>query len=347
MANKISLTTNRLCSTGAAVAFIGLKGIPAEFIGTSGVEFYVERRAKLLVRQGKTVTCYVRNWATPKSITLYKGIHLVHLSTINTKHLDATIHSLLSSIHVCFTDADTVWYQAIGPAFFSFLPKVFGKKIIVTSHALDWKRDKWGPVAQWLLKISERVAVACADNLVVVSGGLQEYYLKTYRKNSYIDPPDIVATAQLKPSIITKKYKLEGNDYILYMGRFVPEKRIDWLIKAYLQLKPSNIKLVLAGGSSHTDEHEKKLRYLAANNTNIIFTNYVFKKEKQELLHNCMLFVLPSSLEGNSTVLKEVKMAPRRLISNVLKSGDHTVNTRYFENDDYFDFLTKLKELLR
>lgn len=288
------------------IAFIGQKGIPAEFIGTSGIEFYVEQHAKRLVQKGKKVDCYVRNWAAPSRVTEFQEIQLIHIPTINTKHLDAAVHSFLSSIHVCFTNADTVWYQAIGPAFFSFIPKLFGKKIIVTSHALDWKRDKWSPLAKFLLKASEIIAVACSDTFIVVSQDLQKYYLKKYNKKSFIDPLEIESITKIRPSIITKKYGLKGNDYILYMGRFVPEKRIEWLIDAYKQIHPKGIKLVLSGGSSHTDEYEQKLRLLARNDDNILFTGYVFGKEKQELLSNCRLFVLPSSLEGNPVVLQEL-----------------------------------------
>lgn len=288
------------------IAFIGQKGIPAEFVGTSGIEFYVEYHAKRLVQQGKRVDCYVRNWATPSRATEFQGIRLIHIPTINTKHLDAAVHSFLSSIYVCFTNADTVWYQAIGPGFFSFIPKLFEKKIIFTSHALDWKRDKWGFFARWILRLVEYVAVHSADEIVVVSQELQEYYLKQYNKKSLIDTLKIEPTLKVKPNIITRKYGLKGNDYVLYMGRFVPEKRIEWLIEAYKEINPGGMKLVLSGGSSHTDEYENKLHTLAGKHKDIIFTGYVFGKEKQELLGNCRLFVLPSSLEGNPVVLHEL-----------------------------------------
>ena len=295
-----------LLSKAKHIAFIGQKGIPAEFAGTSGVEFYVEHHAKELVKQGKRVDCYVRNWATPKRLNEYDGIKLIHVPTINTKHLDAAVHSLLSSLRASFSEADTVWYQAIGPAAFSFIPKMFGKKIIVTSHALDWKREKWGLFAKKVLKFSERIAVSCADTLVVVSNDLREYYLKQYNKQTVVDLPSFERKPTVRPDIIIKKYGLKGNDYILYMGRFVPEKRIDWLIEAYKEIHPKGIKLVLSGGSSHSDKYEKQLYEMAKNNNSIVFTGYVFGKEKRELLRNCKLFVLPSSVEGNPTVLNEL-----------------------------------------
>ena len=65
MATRIHTYLNKT----KTIAFIGQKGIPSEFIGTSGVEFYVEDRAKRLVNKGKRVDCYFRDWATPRHKT--------------------------------------------------------------------------------------------------------------------------------------------------------------------------------------------------------------------------------------------------------------------------------------
>ncbi len=319
------------------VAFIGQKGIPAEFIGTSGVEFYVEQKAVRLIKKGTKVSCYVRNWATPKQQTTYKRVKLIHVPTIQTKHFDAFIHSLLSSIHVCFTSADTVWYQAIGPSFFSFIPKIAGKKILVTIHGLDWKRAKWNRIAQLFLKICEKIAVKNADKLIVVSDDLQMYYQTYYRKPSTVDAPITELHRREQPEIITKKYGLLGNDYILYMGRFVPEKRIEWIIEAYQKLHQTNIKLVLAGGASFTESYEQMLRKYAQDNPNIIFTGWVFGKEKSELLSNCRLFILASAIEGNPTVIKEITLYDRpSIIPDDLK---HAVFKT--KRISFFDHLSK------
>ena len=38
---------------------------------------------------------------------------------------------------------DVVHIHAEGPAYFAWLPKLFGKRVIVTVHGLDWQREKW------------------------------------------------------------------------------------------------------------------------------------------------------------------------------------------------------------
>jgi len=339
----------KILQSSRSIAFIGQKGIPAEFIGTSGIEFYVEQRALRLVLQGKKIICYVRNWATPPSLKKYQGIRLVHLPSINTKHLDAFSHSFLASVWVCLTDADTVWYQAIGPSFFSFIPRIFGKKIITTIHGLDWKRDKWGPFARLFLRISEKAAVRFSNELLVVSSSLQKYYQEKYGINAHLDQPFIEKRSSVPPRIITQKYGLKGNDYVLFMGRFVPEKRIEWLIRAYKQLRLKNIKLVLAGGTSHSEQYVKSLKDIVGATTDIIFTDYALDQEKRELLSNCLLFVLPSSVEGYPIVLSEAHSLSRMcLISDAFLHEKHMRSdlVRYFREKDYVHFSTKLKQTL-
>ncbi len=332
------------------IAFIGVKGLPPEFPGTSGIEFYVDNLAQKLIKENNQVRCYVRNWATSKNQSFYKQIRLIHLPSLNTKHLDAFSHSFLASIHVCSNDSEIVWYQAIGPAFFSFIPKLLGKTIYTTVHGLDWKREKWEWWARIFLRFCEKLMVSYTDKIFVVSRDLQKYYWKKYRCQTFYQPMTMPQSKKLKPNIITKKYGLKGNDYILFMGRFVPEKRVDWIIKAYQELKPKNIKLVLAGGSSHTEKYTRQLHKIATSNANIIFTDYVFGKEKWELLSNSHLFILPSSVEGSSISLVEAnRFNIFCLLSDIYQH--RLIATKYkhvilFRNDNFLSFLSKLKLLI-
>ena len=82
-----------------------------------------------------------------------------------------------------------------------------------------------------------------------------------------------------KPNIrtadeISTQYGLVKNDYILYLGRLVPEKGLEYLVKAFKFVKTEK-KLVIAGGSSDTEEFEQKIRNIAKEDTRILFTGFV------------------------------------------------------------------------
>lgn len=105
-------------------------------------------------------------------------------------------------------------------------------------------------------------------------------------------------------NIITMKFNLVKDDYILYVGRLVPEKGLEYLIKAFKMIKTSK-KLVIAGGASDTNEFEQRLRYLSDTNENIIFTGFVQGEILEELYSNAYIYVLPSDLEGMPLSLLE------------------------------------------
>jgi glycosyltransferase involved in cell wall biosynthesis len=289
------------------IAFIGQKGIPVTF---GGVEYHVDRLSKELVALGHGVTVYVRKWYTNKNMTTYEGIRLRHIPTIKGKYLDASIHSFLCSIDSLFGKYDIIHYHGIGPSFFSFIPKLFGRNVISTIHRLDWETEKWGRLAKTFLKWGELISVRIPKKTFVVSQDLRQYINDKYSLEPIHIPHGIDQSNRRNPEIIKKKYGLKGYDYILFMGRLAPEKRVDWLISSFQELIPQEIngnplKLVIAGGSSATPEYVRKLKEQSENNARIIFTDYVVGGEKVELLSNALLFVLPSHLEGFPIVLLE------------------------------------------
>lgn len=74
-----------------------------------------------------------------------------------------------------------VHIHAEGPAFFCWIPKLFGKRVICTIHGLDWDREKWrGSVASKFIRGGEKNAVKYADEIIVLSKDVQKYFLETY-----------------------------------------------------------------------------------------------------------------------------------------------------------------------
>jgi glycosyltransferase involved in cell wall biosynthesis len=290
------------------IAFIGQKGMPATF---GGVEYHVDELSRGLAKLGHEVHVYVRNWYTNKSLKKFEGVKLIHVPTIRSKYFDASIHSFLSSFLAILKDYDVIHYHAIGPTFFSLIPKLCGRKIVSTVHRLDWKTKKWGMIARFFLKCGEYVSAQIPHQTIVVSNELRCYFKEKYNKDTKIIGHGRNLPQKRRAKLISERYDLDEREYILFMGRLSPEKRVEWLIRAYQNLKNlskiRNIKLVIAGGSSATDNYVIELREMSKNNPEIIFPGYVAGKLKEELLSNALLFVLPSCLEGFPIVLLEAK----------------------------------------
>ena len=146
-----------------------------------------------------------------------------------------------------------VHIHAEGPAFFCWIPKLFGKRVISTIHGLDWAREKWKfGVGSKFIRQGEKNAVKYADEIIVLSKGVQKYFMETYGRETHFIPNGVNRPQIREANLITEKFGLKKDSYILFLGRLVPEKGIRYLVEAFKNVKTDK-KLVIAGGSSDTD----------------------------------------------------------------------------------------------
>jgi glycosyltransferase involved in cell wall biosynthesis len=277
------------------IAFIGGRGVISRY---SGIETYYEEAGGGLAQRGHEVTIYCRTYFTPEQ-SHYKNMRLVRLPTLRTKHMDTLLHTFLSTLHACRERYDVVHYHTLGPAVFSYLPRLFGARTIVTVQGLDWRRKKWGRFASAALRLGEWAAVTLPDRTVVVSRTLRNYFRRLYAVETEFIPNGTTLTPQTRGPHLAR-WGLTTDQYVLFLGRFSPEKNCDLLIRAFEGIS-TNAKLVLAGGSSYTDEYVEKLRRQAGNR--VQFLDWVSGEALQELVTNAAVFVLPSDMEGLSLAL--------------------------------------------
>ena len=277
------------------VAFIGGRGVISKY---SGIETYYEEVGKRLTQMGHEVTVYCRNYFTP-ALAEHNSMRLVRLPTIRSKHLETVVHTLLSTAHALTQNYDVVHYHALGPALFSFLPRLLGRKTMVTVQGLDWQRKKWGRVASAVLRMGERASVHLPSGTMVVSQTLQRRYRETHGVEVFYVPNGGVLRDRSEPRRILE-WGLDPGKYVLFLGRFSPEKGCHLLVEAFEQIE-TEVKLVMAGASSYCDDYSRELRTHASDRIRML--DWVSGETLDELLTNAMLFVLPSDLEGLSLAL--------------------------------------------
>jgi len=279
------------------IAMVGQKGIPATF---GGIERHVEEIGTRLVERGHEVTVYCRPYYT-KIDKEYKGIRLVSIPTIRTKHFDTASHCALSVAHAMARNFDVVHFHALGPSIFSNLPRIRGAKTAVTVHGLDWQREKWGPVASWILKRCEYTAVHFPTRTIVVSKVLRDYFMRKYDlRVTYI--PNGTSFPQRQPSSRIEEMGLEPDRYVLFVGRLVPEKGCHYLVEAFERIN-TDLDLVIAGGASFSSDYVDRLR--SKSNPRVRFLGYVYGTALEDLYAHARLFVLPSDIEGLPIALLE------------------------------------------
>lgn len=328
---------------------LGHKRIPSR---EGGIEIVVEELATRMVTLGHKVTCYNRSGhhVSGKDFDsgkrkAYKGVRLKSVLTLDKKGLAAMTASVSGAICAAFGKYDVVHFHAEGPCAMLWLPKLFGKRCIATVHGLDHQRAKWGKLASTYIMMGEKCAVKFADEIIVLSKGVQDYFKETYGRETKFIPNGVNRPVIRKPELIKEKFGLEKDDYILFLGRLVPEKGIAYLIEAFKKVNTDK-KLVIAGGSSDTDEFASQLKEMAKDDDRIIFTGFVQGQLLDELYSNAYIYSLPSDLEGMPlSLLEAMSYGNCCLVSDIDECASVVEDKAIvFKKSDVADLQSKLQK---
>ena len=332
---------------------IGHKRIPSR---EGGVEVVVEELSTRLVKDGYEVDVYNRKGKNvqdknadkeKKKLKEYKGVKIITVPTINKKGIDALLYSILATIRALFGHYDVIHYHAEGSCAMIWLPHLFGIRTVATIHGLDWQRSKWGGLATRYIKFGEKIAAKYADEIIVLSKGVETYFKETYNRDTNFIPNGVNKPTIREPKIIKEKYGLDKDSYILFLARIVPEKGLHYLIEAYKQIDTDK-KLVIAGGASHTNDYLNQIKEMVKNNSNIIMTGFVQGEELEELYSNCFLYCLPSDIEGMPLSLLEAKSYGCRCLVSDIEENTQLITDSFmkFKKADVEDLKEALKRNL-
>lgn len=333
-----------------SIAMLGHKRIPSR---EGGVEIVVEELSTEMVNTGHNVTCYNRSGHhvsgkdfDGENVKNYKGVRLKNVLTIDIKGLAAMTSSFFAAIRCAFSRYDVVHFHAEGPCAMIWLTKLFGKRSIATIHGLDWQRAKWSGFAKKYIKFGEKTAVKFADEIIVLSKGVQEYFLENYNRKTVFIPNGVNRPVLREAKLIYDKFGLKKDNYILFLGRLVPEKGIKYLIEAFKQTKTTK-KLVIAGGSSDTEEFTNEIKALSSDDDRIIFTGFVQGEMLDELYSNAYIYTLPSDLEGMPlSLLEAMSYGNCCLVSDIAECSEVVEDKAVvFKKSDTDDLKEKLQFL--
>ncbi|MBK5241015.1 MAG: glycosyltransferase family 4 protein [Clostridium sp.] len=333
---------------------IGHKRIPSR---EGGIEIVVEELSTRLVAAGNTVHVYNRKGhhvsgssfdrKSNGNISEYKGIKIITIPTFKNVKLNAFVYSALATFRALFGRYDCVHYHGEGPCAMLWLPHLLGIRTVVTIHGLDWQRAKWGGFATKYLKFGEKIAAKYADEVIVLSKNVQQYFLDTYGREVKFIPNGIEKPEIRETDVISKKWELKKDEYILFLGRIVPEKGLQYLIDAYKRVDTLK-KLVVAGGSSHTGDYMVDIKRKSVEDGRVIFTNFVQGEELEELYSNAYLYVLPSDLEGMPiSLLEAMSYGNCCLVSDIHECKEVVEDKAVtFKRSDVEDLKVKLEWLI-
>ncbi|MBW7899634.1 GDP-mannose-dependent alpha-(1-6)-phosphatidylinositol monomannoside mannosyltransferase [Candidatus Brocadiaceae bacterium B188] len=327
---------------------IGVRGFPGV---QGGVEKHSEEQYKRLARNTDLdITVLAIDKYCNTQITRWENVNFRYLKSINSKNLEKLYYGLKASMYSILKKPDIVHFQGLNSAIYIPLVKLFGIKTIFTQGSMDYLYPKWGKIAKFILKISEKASLR-ADKIIAVSkiiyDHLRKYSDKVVLVYNGVNINHMVVSQDEEKSILTK-YGLRKQGYVFFVGRLTKEKAIEDLIKAFIQLDNNDFKLVIAGGSEYTEKYSSMIKNIAKDASNILFTGFITGSELQILFSNAKLFVLPSRHEGLSNALLEaISYGIEILASDIEANLQINLNkNNFFKMGDVEDLKSKMNCLL-
>jgi glycosyltransferase involved in cell wall biosynthesis len=327
----------------------GTRGIP-EIQG--GVETHCEQLyPPMKVQQNIDITVIRRSaYVTPaNNVGIYKNIKVKTLYSPKSKSFEAIVHSLLAVLYAAIKRPDILHIHAVGPNLVTPLARLLGLKVVMTHHGPDYERKKWGRLAKTFLKLGEWAGVKFANKVIVISNGIGKGILQKYGRKDYVLIPNGVPKAVKDNGVeYISSLGLEPQGYIFALGRFVPEKGFDYLIKAWKQSSASKeYKLVIAGDADHETDYSLELKELAKQE-GVILTGFIKGSPLYQLYTHAKLFVIPSFYEGLPIALLEAMSYDLNILASDIEPNLEVKlpSTTYFKTGSIEDLSSRINEKL-
>ncbi|MBN1461769.1 MAG: glycosyltransferase family 4 protein [Armatimonadetes bacterium] len=275
---------------------VGPRGIPDV---PGGVEAHCAELYPRLVRAGVDVVLYGRQ--TYVSSQNWRGVRVVALPAPSRKGLEAAVHSFRAILAARRDGCRVVHVHSIGPGMAVPFARLLGLRVVFTVHAPDYLQKKWGLLARTYLRLGERLGSKWANQVITVSTWQREMLEKRYARAVHALPNGAPPGCKREAGPLLRSLGLKPGNYVLFVGRLIPDKRVEDLVEASYRLADEQT-VVIVGDSTDSGYVES---LTAKAGPRVAFVGSRVGPELEELYSNARLFAFPSAVEGLPVALIE------------------------------------------
>ena len=304
------------------IASFGFRSLPP-ISGSAGADKFALEFLPRLAARGYQVTGYNRIYpGQEKGKDQFQGVKIVYFKTIPKSGFDSVIHSLKASFHIIFKNTANIVLIQGNNAFFGFILRVFGKRVVLSIDGAEWERPKWNWFQSKCILINAYIAGFTTKYIAIDNVFTKEVFEKKFKRNyEFISFGSEIK--DFKETEILQKLGLEKDEYFLFVGRFIPDKGLQYLIPAFEKFTTQK-KLVLVGGSPIPSEFEANLK--KTQDDRIMFTGYIYGDDTVTLMKYAHAYIQPSDNEGLSPVILNVMGLGTPLICSDIKENKFIVH---------------------
>ncbi len=243
----------------------GCRGIPAQ---NGGFETFAEKLSLYLVNKDWDVTvyCQLERKENGGAITeeMWKGVRLVRIPVWGKGALATVLFDLL-----CMKDAVkrdglllTLGYNT---AIFNLVMRMLKRQSVINLGGIEWRRSKWGRVAQLWLYLNEKIAIYAANHIVADHPEIKKHIVARGA-----NPQSVSMIAYGGDALsgcdedLIKSYGLKPHGYALVIARPEPENQIMEIIQAYTH-QARNMPLIILGNYSNEKSYHRDVMRAVTN----------------------------------------------------------------------------------
>lgn len=302
-----------------SVAIIGTVGVPACYGGFETlVDNFLDEDGDFLV--------YCSSKSYDQKLPEYKGAKLKYLP-FNANGISSIIYDAISMLHAIFNGRKVLLILGVSACLLLPFIRLFTKrKLVVNIDGLEWRRDKWNPIAKLYLKLSERTAVKFAHTIIADNKGIADYVLDEYGVIA-----EVIAYGG--DHVLTAPLSSKSGDYAFALCRIEPENNVHTILEAFA----SSGFLLKFVGNWDASEYGRQLKqkYYSAPSIEIIGPTYdldqLFKYRSE-----CAFYVHGHSAGGTNPSLVEAMFFSKQILAFDCVYNRETLNNEglYFTDID-------------
>lgn len=277
------------------VIILGTRGIPA---GHGGFETFAEALAGHLIQRGWEVVVYCQEQGKGAiTQSRWQGISLIHVPVKQQGPIGTILFDFKSIVH-SLRHQGTFLTLGYNTAVFNILPRLMKKKNIINMDGIEWKRQKWGPMARTWFWLNERAGCWLGNHLVADNPGIEQHLATRVNSSKITMIPyggREVLSADEAPLL---ERKLKKGQYAIVVARPEPENSILEIVEAFSG-SHREIKLVVLGEFTpgKNSYHRKVMESASAE---VVFTGAIYDMEKLNSLRFHALFYIHGHQVGGT-----------------------------------------------
>jgi glycosyltransferase involved in cell wall biosynthesis len=337
-------------TTPLRIAAFGFRSLPPR-AGAAGADKFALEMFTRLAAAGHHVVAYSRVYPDQADEVPhdFHGVRVIPFRTVGGKGFDTLLHSARATWDIIrHNRADIVHIQNGGNSIFAIPLRLAGKRTFLSQDGVDWERAKWPWYAKLYLWLSQFVTAHVHTGVIFDNVFAQDAFEKKFRRHYTFIPFGADVHYDGSGEAVLDELRLEKDGYFLFVGRFIRDKGLQYLIPAFQKLKTDK-KLVLVGGSPNPSPFEAEMRAAAANDKRIVFPGYVYGARTHALMKHAYAYIQPSDVEGLSPVILEAAYLGAPIICSDIVQNKYAMReaARYFRASDTDDLAKVLDEAVR